>query len=87
MCGYKGENDPTRTSYVEWEVEEYRKSLGQITGVSFTGFEEPLQPFDAVNNPAPEVSVLGLSCILEIASRINRISFTIKNFRRRPSGR
>jgi hypothetical protein len=42
MCEYKGENDPTRMSATEWNVEEYKKTLGRITGVSFTMFDEPM---------------------------------------------
>jgi hypothetical protein len=64
MCEYKGENDPTQTSCAEWEIDEYKKTLGRITGVSFTAFDEPLQPFNEVDRPAPDVSVLNSSCIL-----------------------
>jgi hypothetical protein len=58
MCEYNGENDPTRTSHADWDVEEYKKSSGNITGASFTAFDEPMQPFDAVDNRAPDVSPL-----------------------------
>jgi hypothetical protein len=58
MCEYKGDNDLTRTTYAEWDVEEYKKALGKITRVSFTAFDEPMQPFDTVDNPTPDISPL-----------------------------
>jgi hypothetical protein len=56
MCEYKGKNDPTRVSFAEWNEEEYEKTLGRITGVTFSTLSEPLKPFNAEENPAPEVS-------------------------------
>jgi hypothetical protein len=56
MCEYQGDSDPTWVSSAEWDEEDYKKTLGQITGVSFTALTEPLQPFDVEENPTPEVS-------------------------------
>jgi hypothetical protein len=56
MCEYKGKSDLTRVSFAEWNEEEYEKTLGRITGVAFFSLSKPLQPFDAEENPAPEVN-------------------------------
>jgi hypothetical protein len=41
-------------------VEEYKKALGRIIEASFTVFDEPMQPFDAVDNPSHDISSLHL---------------------------
>jgi hypothetical protein len=47
-------------SAIEWDVEEYRKALGRITGASFTTLDELMKPFDVLDNCAPDVSSLDL---------------------------
>jgi hypothetical protein len=64
MCEYQGENDPKWTSHAEWDVKEYKKALGKITRVTFTSFDKPMQPFELVDNPAPDVSPLDLLVVL-----------------------
>src|SRR3954464_13716850 len=60
MCDYTGEYDSTRTSHEEWEEKDYATAVALITKASFSLLDEPLQPFDKVDRPLPEVKFLPL---------------------------
>src|SRR4051812_15405578 len=67
MCNYTGENDSTRTSHEEWEEKDYATAVALITKAPFSSLDEPLQPFDMVERPLPEVKtppLLLFSCAL-----------------------
>src|SRR3954471_20622801 len=55
MCDYTGEYDSTRNSHEEWEETDYATAVALITKASFSSLDEPLQPFDKVDRPLPEV--------------------------------
>ena len=54
MWEYRGQNDCTRSTAVEWSEDEYRKALAKITTATFTSFDAGLQPFSE-DKPAPKV--------------------------------
>ena len=56
MSDYFGENDPSRSSKMEWTTEEYIKALKKITTAEFVGFDKGLAPYSA-ENPAPKVRI------------------------------
>ena len=67
MCEYFGENDPSRSSKMEWTADDYLKALKKITTAEFVGFDEGLLPYTA-NSPAPKVRfVLSAPCSFLIA--------------------
>src|SRR3954468_10100261 len=55
MCDYTGEYDSTRTSHEDWEEKDYATEVPLITKAFFSSLDEPLQPFDKVDRPLPEV--------------------------------
>jgi hypothetical protein len=54
MWEYRGQNDCTRSTAVEWSEDEYRKALAKITTATFTSLDAGLQPF-CEDRPAPKV--------------------------------
>jgi hypothetical protein len=54
MWEYRGQNDCTRSTTVEWSKDEYRKVLAKITTTTFTSLDTGLQPFSG-EKPAPTV--------------------------------
>src|SRR4051794_10219536 len=60
MCDYTGEYDSTRTSHEEWEEKDYATAVALIAKASFSSLDQPLQPFDKVDRPLPEVKSLPL---------------------------
>src|SRR3954447_2851859 len=69
MCDYTGEYDSTRTSHEEWEEKDYATIVALITKAPFSSLDEPLQPFDKVDRPLPEVKLLPL-LVLEFRNRM-----------------
>ncbi|KAK1599913.1 hypothetical protein QYE76_017281 [Lolium multiflorum] len=53
MWEYRGKNDCTRSTTVEWNEDEYRKALAKITTATFTSLYVGLQPFSE-DKPAPK---------------------------------
>jgi hypothetical protein len=56
MWEYRGQNDCTRSTVVDWSEDEYRKVLAKITTATFTSLDNGLQPFSE-DRPVPKVSV------------------------------
>jgi hypothetical protein len=56
MWEYRGQNDCTRSTLVEWGEDEYRKALAKVTKASFTSLDDGMQPFSE-DRPAPQVSI------------------------------
>ena len=54
MWEYRGQNDCTRSTAVEWSEDEYRKALAKITTATFTSLDTGLQPFSE-DKPTPKV--------------------------------
>jgi hypothetical protein len=53
MWEYRGQNDCTRSTAVEWSEDEYRKALAKITTTTFTPLDAGLQPFSE-DKPTPK---------------------------------
>jgi hypothetical protein len=54
MWEYRGQNDCTFSTAVDWSEDEYRKVLAKATTPVFTSFDDGLQPFSE-ERPTPQV--------------------------------
>jgi hypothetical protein len=52
MWEYKGQNDCTRSTVVEWGEDEYRRALSKISTATFASIDAGLQPFSK-DKPVP----------------------------------
>jgi hypothetical protein len=68
MWKYRGQNDCTRSTEVNWSEDEYRKVLAKVTTATFTSLDDGLQPFSE-ERPAPQVSVF----LLLFLNWLNRV--------------
>ena len=60
MCDYKGQFDNMRTFHESWSAEEYGRIVMSLTKAKFANMDEPLQAYDAMENPLPSVNSIVL---------------------------